>query len=98
MEIRFANLRICLEGVDSIRWFKLLLLCKENMPPDIPPNDSIITTKRLLEENSKKAVDCIADYLRALWCYTIETRSPLDISHVVLHEEGYTEPDMVAEL
>jgi molecular chaperone DnaK (HSP70) len=40
---------------------------------EIRSNDSVVTAKRLLEESNKAVVDCIADYLRALWCHTIKT-------------------------
>jgi molecular chaperone DnaK (HSP70) len=77
------------EGVDDIQWFKLLLLREDDMPPNIRSNDSIVTAKRLLGENNKTVVDCIADYLRALWCHTIKTiqkaRSDSVVSNLTFH-------------
>jgi molecular chaperone DnaK (HSP70) len=61
------------EGVDSIQWFKLLLLREDDMPPEIRSNDFIVTARRLLGDYNKTVVDCIADYLRSLWCHTIKT-------------------------
>lgn len=57
---------------DPVRWFKLLLLKEEDLNAELRSSEFILRGRKMLKENDKTAIDLIADYLRALWQYTLE--------------------------
>lgn len=77
------------DDVEPIQWFKLLLLRDDDMPPDVRSNEFVLKAKRMIEEENKTAVDCIADYLKALWRHTIKSirnaRGQSVVSNLTFH-------------
>ncbi|EJT76944.1 hypothetical protein GGTG_06858 [Gaeumannomyces tritici R3-111a-1] len=58
---------------DSLQWFKLLLLKKEDMSAELFSSEYLTRGREFLSKTGKSAVDVIADYLRLLWNHAIKT-------------------------
>lgn len=58
---------------DPIRWFKLLLLREEDVPPELKDSEFLLRARKALGESKKTATDLIADYLGALWRHILDT-------------------------
>ncbi|KAL2670672.1 hypothetical protein Neosp_014461 [[Neocosmospora] mangrovei] len=56
-----------------ITWFKLLLLKEEDLSPELRSSEFLLRARKMAHENGKTAIDLIADYLRAIWCHTLES-------------------------
>lgn len=56
-----------------ITWFKLLLLKEEDLSPELRSSEFLLRAKKMTRENGKTAIGLIADYLRAIWCHTLES-------------------------
>ncbi|KAJ5782155.1 hypothetical protein N7457_003929 [Penicillium paradoxum] len=61
------------DDAEPLQWFKLLLLRDDDLPPDILANEFVLKTRRMLKEERKTAVECTAEYLKALWRHTIKS-------------------------
>lgn len=48
------------------KWFKLCLLDDADCPPHVRNASQLVSSKRLLREAGKTAIEAIADYLRCL--------------------------------
>lgn len=77
------------DDVEPIQWFKLLLLRDEDLSSEIRSDDLIVRARKRLQDESKTAVDCTADYLKALWAHTLmsirSARSDLIVSNLGFH-------------
>ncbi|CAI7672409.1 unnamed protein product [Penicillium discolor] len=77
------------DDVEPIQWFKLLLLRDEDLSPEVRSDDLIIRARKMLQDENKTAVDCIADYLKALWDHTLKSirsaRSEFIVSNMTFH-------------
>ncbi|KAM0256669.1 hypothetical protein ACHAQJ_004823 [Trichoderma viride] len=58
-------------GEASIKWFKLCLLDKEDIPMYLLNSGHVETTRGSLEKSNAHVVDVISDYLRELWQYSV---------------------------
>ncbi|KAI1873113.1 uncharacterized protein JN550_003366 [Neoarthrinium moseri] len=58
---------------DPFRWFKLLLLHREDLNPELCESSFLIKAQIMLKESGKTAVDLVADYLRLLWEHIMST-------------------------
>ncbi|KAI5864716.1 hypothetical protein GGS23DRAFT_561506 [Durotheca rogersii] len=58
---------------EPVRWFKLLLLKDEDLPPEMRKSKFILRAREVLRKTGKSAVDVVADYLRKLSQHTLET-------------------------
>ncbi|KAL7950826.1 hypothetical protein V8C42DRAFT_359648 [Trichoderma barbatum] len=56
---------------DSVQWFKLCLLEKEDVPQYLRDSTHLRTSETALERLSIHPVDAISDFLRELWKYAI---------------------------
>ncbi|KAF5516035.1 Heat shock 70 kDa protein 12B [Colletotrichum siamense] len=59
--------------VEPVRWFKLLLVKDEDLSAELRESESLIRARKYLRQTRKRAVDLIADYLRALFQHTLHT-------------------------
>ncbi|KAH6859112.1 hypothetical protein BKA58DRAFT_473205 [Alternaria rosae] len=57
---------------DPIRWFKLLLLRDEDLAEELRSSEFVLRGRKMLKENNKMATELIADYLRALYTYSLQ--------------------------
>jgi hypothetical protein len=58
-------------GEASIRWFKLCLLDKDDIPTYLLNSEHLKTARALLEKSNTHVVDVISAYLRQLWQYSV---------------------------
>ncbi|RSL67500.1 hypothetical protein CEP54_003231 [Fusarium duplospermum] len=58
---------------DALKWFKLLLLKRGDIPADIATSGQLANARRLQETTGKQPVDIIACFLRKLWSHAIES-------------------------
>ncbi|KAL7909218.1 actin-like ATPase domain-containing protein [Trichoderma velutinum] len=58
-------------GESSLRWFKLCLLEREDIPEYLRGSKNLQTARASLEKLSTHAVDIISDYLRELWNHSL---------------------------
>ncbi|KAJ5522024.1 hypothetical protein N7527_006139 [Penicillium freii] len=77
------------DEVEPIQWFKLLLLRDEDMSSEVRSNDLIVRARKMLQDEDKTAVDCIADYLKGLWAHTLKSiksdRNDVIVSNLAFH-------------
>lgn len=77
------------DDVEPIQWFKLLLLRDEDLSSEVRSNDLIVRARKMLQDENKTAVDCTADYLKALWTHTLKSiksaRNDFIVSNLVFH-------------
>lgn len=75
--IRFEDDRItwgksAQESVDSIEWFKLLLIDEADLPEYARASEHVLKARDQLRELNKDAAEVIAAYLRVLWSSCLE--------------------------
>ncbi|KAL6696176.1 actin-like ATPase domain-containing protein [Trichoderma pleuroticola] len=58
-------------GESSLRWFKLCLLEREDIPEYLRSSNNLQTARASLEKLGIHAVDVISDYLRELWNHSL---------------------------
>ncbi|KAL6788341.1 actin-like ATPase domain-containing protein [Trichoderma sp. SZMC 28012] len=58
-------------GESSLKWFKLCLLEKEDIPEYLRGSQNLQTARASLEKLGIHAVDAISDYLRELWNHSL---------------------------
>ncbi|KAI8684417.1 hypothetical protein NCS57_00107800 [Fusarium keratoplasticum] len=58
---------------DALKWFKLLLLKRGDIPADVATSEQLSNTRRLQEATGKQPVEIIACFLRKLWNHGIES-------------------------
>lgn len=58
-------------GEASIKWFKLCLLEKEDIPECLQNSEHLQSARASLEKSETHVVDVISDYLQQLWQYSI---------------------------
>ncbi|EHK15658.1 uncharacterized protein TRIVIDRAFT_38815 [Trichoderma virens Gv29-8] len=58
-------------GESTLKWFKLCLLDREDIPQYLQGSTHLQNTRASLERLGKHAVDVISDYLRELWKHTL---------------------------
>ncbi|KOS48576.1 hypothetical protein ACN38_g441 [Penicillium nordicum] len=69
--------------IESLQWFKLLLLRDDDMWKDLRESTQLNTAKRMLREQGRTPEGCIADYLRALWNHTLKMILKAHPSHLI---------------
>lgn len=57
---------------EPLRWFKLLLVDRENLPEEFRNSRQLSRASDLVKSHRKNPVDVVADYLRLLWNHTLE--------------------------
>ncbi|CAI7624686.1 unnamed protein product [Penicillium crustosum] len=77
------------DNAEPIQWFKLLLLRDKDLSSEVRSEDLIVRARKMLQDENKTAVDCTADYLKALWAHTLmsirSARSDVIISNLAFH-------------
>ncbi|RSM15047.1 hypothetical protein CDV31_005127 [Fusarium ambrosium] len=58
---------------DALKWFKLLLLKRGDIPSDVAASEQLANARRLQEATGKQPVEIIACFLRKLWSHAIES-------------------------
>lgn len=58
---------------DALKWFKLLLLKRCDIPADIATSEQLANARRLQEATGKQPVEIITCFLRKLWNHGIES-------------------------
>ncbi|KAH7273994.1 hypothetical protein B0J15DRAFT_567509 [Fusarium solani] len=58
---------------DALKWFKLLLLKRCDIPADIATSEPLANARRLQEATGKQPVEIITCFLRKLWNHGIES-------------------------
>ncbi|KAF4335273.1 hypothetical protein FBEOM_10923 [Fusarium beomiforme] len=58
---------------DALKWFKLLLLDKDDVPADISISSQLLQAQHLLNGIKKDPVDVIACFLRKIWNHAIDS-------------------------
>ncbi|KAI0439053.1 hypothetical protein F4803DRAFT_568959 [Xylaria telfairii] len=57
--------------VQPLKWFKLLLLEKKDLPANLQDSSHIQTARDMMEKLGKTAVEIVGDYLKVLWNHVI---------------------------
>ncbi|KAI1088126.1 actin-like ATPase domain-containing protein [Rostrohypoxylon terebratum] len=59
------------QDADPVRWFKLLLLKDEDLPPEFKSSEYILLGRKMLRETQKTATDLISDFLSKIWTHVL---------------------------
>ncbi|KAK1976354.1 hypothetical protein LZ30DRAFT_603637 [Colletotrichum cereale] len=60
------------ETPDAMRWFKLLLVDKADLPDNLRHSSQIAAAKKAVKAANKDPVDVISSYIRRLWNHSVE--------------------------
>ncbi|KAI0393505.1 hypothetical protein F5Y17DRAFT_466864 [Xylariaceae sp. FL0594] len=66
-------------NVEPFRWFKLLLLKREDLGDNVHSSEILTRGRAKLAESGKTATDLVADYLRHLWTHDFLEALPIQI-------------------